>query len=58
MSPKKPARIVFPPRAFTVGEAVAHGVTAKRLRARDLTTPFHGIRLRDPMTSMLASDSA
>jgi hypothetical protein len=46
MSPKQPTRIVFPPRAFTVAEATAHGVTAKRLRAHDLTTPFHGIRLR------------
>nr|WP_146077609.1 hypothetical protein [Clavibacter michiganensis] len=45
MSPITPKRIVFPPRAFTVAEARANGVSPRRLRARDLTTPFHGIRL-------------
>ncbi|WP_374947631.1 hypothetical protein [Agreia sp.] len=45
MSPIPPRRIVFPARAFTVAEARANGVSAKRLRARDLTTPFDGIRL-------------
>ena len=46
VSPVPPKRIVFPARAFTVAEARANGVTEKRLRARDLTTPFHGLRLR------------
>ena len=45
VSPVPPKRIVFPPRAFTVAEARANGVSPKRLRARDLATPFHGIRL-------------
>jgi hypothetical protein len=46
VTPIPPKRIVFPPRAFTVSEALANGVSAKRLRARDPTTPFDGIRLR------------
>jgi hypothetical protein len=39
------------PVAFTVSEALAHGVTAKRLRAKDLSAPFHGTRARGALTN-------
>ncbi|MBY6060263.1 hypothetical protein [Microbacterium esteraromaticum] len=31
---------------FTTGQAVAAGVSRRRLRSRDLTAPFHGVRRR------------
>jgi hypothetical protein len=34
------------PVAFTVSDALAHGVARKRLRAKDLSSPFHGTRAR------------
>lgn len=34
------------PAAFTVSAALAHGITLKRLRAKDLSRPFHGTRAR------------
>ena len=33
--------------AFTVGDAMARGVTLRRLRARDLAAPFRGARTRE-----------
>lgn len=45
MSPRPPRAVNFPPRAFTVAEAVQKGVPPKRLRAADLVAPFHGVRL-------------
>lgn len=38
------------PVAFTVSAALAHGVAPKRLRAKDLSTPFHGTRARGELT--------
>jgi hypothetical protein len=35
-------------RAFTYAEALSAGVTPQRLRASDLTSPFHGIRIAGP----------
>jgi hypothetical protein len=37
-------------RAFTFSEAIAAGVTPQRLRASDLDTPFHGIRVVEATT--------
>ncbi|WP_139256650.1 PDDEXK family nuclease [Herbiconiux ginsengi] len=45
MSPRSPRPQVFPERAFTVAEARANGVRERRLRARDLSAPFPGIRV-------------
>lgn len=39
------------PVAFTVSEALAHGIPAKRLRAKDLSAPFHGTRARGALTN-------
>lgn len=41
---------------FTRGEALAAGVTARRLRARDLETPFRGVR-RSPGVAPEADDA-
>lgn len=35
-------------RVFTCAQAVASGATERRLRARDLTSPFRGVRVRQP----------
>lgn len=37
------------PPAFTVADALAHGITRRRLRAMDLGRPFHGTRSRLPL---------
>ncbi|MCK2037673.1 endonuclease domain-containing protein [Microbacterium sp. SSW1-49] len=37
------------PAAFTVAEAFVHGVACKRLRAKDLSSPFHGTRAREAL---------
>ncbi|MBY6062442.1 endonuclease domain-containing protein [Microbacterium esteraromaticum] len=37
------------PRTFTVDEATARGITPGRLRAKDLSSPFHGARARVPL---------
>lgn len=38
-------------RAFSVGEALQHGLTSGRLRGRDLERPFHGVRMPRGTTS-------
>lgn len=40
-------------RPFTVAEALALGVPANRLRAKDLVRPFHGVRAPAPLASDL-----
>jgi hypothetical protein len=45
MCPRKANPVRFPDRAFTVREALDHGVSVGRLKARDLEKPFHGIRM-------------
>jgi hypothetical protein len=44
VSPRTPAPRNFPQRPFRVAEARERGVPIKRLRAKDLAVPFHGIR--------------
>ncbi|MCD2443509.1 endonuclease domain-containing protein [Agromyces sp. SYSU K20354] len=44
MRPHLPLPNGFAQRAFTTYEALAEGVGAGRLRGRDLTRPFHGVR--------------
>ncbi|MEO6158660.1 MAG: hypothetical protein ABIQ39_13650, partial [Ilumatobacteraceae bacterium] len=44
MSRSAPLPEPLPDSAFAVGVAKALGVSASRLRASDLETPFHGIR--------------
>ncbi len=43
MRPHEPLPATLPP-SFSVDEARAHGVGAKRLRGSDLLAPFHGVR--------------
>lgn len=42
------------PHAFTVADARSLGVTPMRLRAQDLTAPFHGTRARDELDDLPA----
>lgn len=48
----------LPEHGFTVGDALARGVTRRRLRARDLDPTFHGVRSRagvaDPVRRAMA----
>lgn len=39
---------------FRVSEAVALGVSRKRLRSRELVAPYHGARSTDPITDLVA----
>jgi hypothetical protein len=45
MCARKATPVRFPDRAFTVREALDHGVSVGRLKASDLDRPFHGIRM-------------
>ncbi|GAA1808879.1 hypothetical protein [Agromyces neolithicus] len=44
MRPHQPLPAEFAQRAFTTSEAIAEGVGIGRLRGKDLTRPFHGVR--------------
>ncbi len=46
----------FPDRPFTVAEAREHGVSRKRLGARDLTAPFWGVRMKNDGESATSDD--
>ncbi|WP_394554508.1 hypothetical protein ACDF64_07530 [Agromyces sp. MMS24-JH15] len=43
----------FDRRAFAVAEARAVGLTERRMRARDLDAPFHGVRVATAPTNLL-----
>jgi hypothetical protein len=45
MTPRSPSPQSFPSTPFSVGEAMSHGVSRRRLRARDLAAPFAGTRV-------------
>ncbi|MFE5671185.1 hypothetical protein ACFQ58_06180 [Agromyces sp. NPDC056523] len=44
MARPAPLPLEFRVRPFHVGQAAVHGVTASRLRARDLVRPYRGVR--------------
>ncbi|WP_368498863.1 hypothetical protein [Herbiconiux sp. A18JL235] len=46
----------FPDRPFTVAEARDHGVSRKRLGARDLAAPFWGVRMKNEGDAATRSD--
>lgn len=48
----EPLPAPFADRPFTVREALAEGVPAHRLRATDLSRPFHGIRTGDAPSTL------
>lgn len=54
MRPHTPLPAELAHRAFTVHEATVRGVTARRLRGRDLERPFHGVRSTSPQLDVEA----